>query len=264
MTAPPAGNPAAPATAERERLNPLTSFAVAGSTAVMTTAAASWPWSLTVVAACIVLSLAAGTAHRVLPAAAAVMVPLGLSLLVLHGLFFPEGRTVLAAWGPARITAEGLDFAGQRTLQLAAVVMALLVFSFSVRVPDLVAALSARGVQGRFAFVLASTLTLLPAIAGRARSIRQAQESRGLVISRSLVSRAAAFRLQAIPLVLSLIEDAGTRAAALEARGLGNAGPRTSYRMVPDSTLQRAARSVLVLLALASVVVRVVLAGTGG
>ena len=171
---------------------------------------------------------------------------------------------MLAAWGPARITAEGLDFAGQRILLLAAVVLALLLFSFSVSVPDLVAALSARGVQGRFAFVLASTLTLLPAIAARARRIRQAQESRGLVVSGSLVSRARAFRLQAVPLVLSLIEDAGTRAAALEARGLSNTGPRTSYREVADSCLQQAARTVLVLAALAAVVLRVVQVGAGG
>lgn len=262
MTASPAGRTAAPA--RRERINPLTLLAAAGSTAVITTAAASWVLSAAVVSACLGLSLAAGTARRMVPAAAAVLVPLGLSLLVLHGLFFPEGRTVLAEWGPARITAEGVDFAGQRILQVAAVVLALLLFSFSANVPDLVAALSARGVQGRFAFVLASTLTLLPAIAERARRIRQAQESRGLVISRSLVSRAAAFRLQAVPLVLSLIEDAGTRAAALEARGLTSRGPRTVYREVPDSTAQRAGRAVLVVLALAAVVLRVVQAGAGG
>ncbi|MDQ0732487.1 energy-coupling factor transporter transmembrane component T family protein [Arthrobacter sp. B1I2] len=260
MAASPAGRTAEPA--RRERLNPLTSLAAAVATAAITTAAGSWLLSLAVVAACLGLSMAGGTARRVLPAAAAVLVPLGLSLLWLHGLFFPEGRTVLAEWGPARITAEGLDFAGQRILQLAAVVLALLLFSFSVRVPDLVAALSARGVQGRFAFVLASTLTLLPAIAARAQRIRQAQESRGLVVSRSLVSRAGAFRLQAVPLVLSLIDDAGTRAAALEARGLSNTGPRTSYREVADSALQRATRVVLVLSALAAVVLRV--AGAGG
>ena len=248
----------------RTRLNPLTWLAAAGSTAAVTTAAASWQLSVAVIAACLGLSLAGGTARRVLPAAAAVLVPFGLSLLVLHGLFFPEGRTVLAEWGPARVTAEGLEFAGQRILLLAAVVMALMLFSFSISFPDLVAALSARGVQGRFAFVLASTLTLLPAIAARAQRIRHAQESRGLVVTRSLVSRVGAFRLQAVPLVLSLIEDAGTRAAALEARGLSSPGPRTSYREVPDSSLQRTARAVLVLLAVAAVVLRLVQAGAGG
>ncbi|MHC6592694.1 energy-coupling factor transporter transmembrane component T [Arthrobacter sp. C152] len=261
MTVRSAAGTAAPA--RPARLNPLTLLAAAGCTAVMTTAAASWAVSLAVTAACVGLSVAGGTARRVLPAAAAVLVPLAVSLLVLHGLFFPEGRTVLAEWGPARVTAEGLGFAVQRILLLAAVVLALLVFSFSVSVPDLVAALSARGVAGRFAFVLASTLTLMPAIAARAERIRQAQESRGLVVSRNLFSRAAAFRLQAVPLVLSLVEDAATRATALESRGFSAPGPRTSYREVADSGMQHVVRLILVVAAVAAVVLRVV-AGSGG
>lgn len=238
------------------RLHPLTSLAAAGSTAVMTTAAAAWPLSLAVIAAAVGLSAWSGSLRRLLPAAAAILVPLCLSLLVLHGLFFPEGDTMLAAWGPARVTSEGLSFALERVAQLGAVVLALLVFSFSVSVPDLVAALSARGVQGRFAFVLASTLTLLPAITSRVEGIRQAQESRGLVIRRGLLHRVAAFRLQAVPLVLSLVEDAGLRAAALESRGFSSPGPRTSYRDVPDSRLQRVLRVLLLAAAAAAVMVR--------
>ena len=134
--------------------------------------------------------------------------------------------------------------------------LALLLFSFSVSVPDLVAALSARGVNGRFAFVLASTLTLLPAIGARLQRIRQAQESRGLVIRRGWLHRVLAFRLQAVPLVLSLVEDAGTRAQALEARGFSSRGPRTSYREVPDPPFQRVLRMVLLLAAVAAIAAR--------
>jgi energy-coupling factor transport system permease protein len=246
------------------RLHPLTSLAFAGSTAVITTAAASWPVSLAVGAGALGLSAAGGTARRLVPAAAAVLVPLGLSLLIVHGLSFPEGRTVLAQFGPARVTAEGLAFAGERAAQLSAAVLALLVFSFSVNVPDLVAALSSRGVHGRFGFVLASTLTLLPAITAQAGRIRQAQESRGLVIRRGLLHKVAAFRLQAIPLVLSLVEDAGTRAAALEARGFSSPGPRTSYREVPDSVIQRLLRMLLVGAAAVAVAWRLWPGGAGG
>lgn len=238
------------------RVHPLTGLAAAGSTAAITTAAASLPLSLAVAAASVGLSLAGGTAPRLLPAAAAVLVPLGLSLLIVHGLSFPEGTTVLGEWGPVRVTAEGLGFAVDRGVQLSAVVLVLMVFSFSVSVPDLVAALSARGISGRFGFVLASTLTLLPAISDRLHRIRQAQESRGLVIRRGLLHRVAAFRLQAVPLVLSLVDDASTRAAALEARGFSSSGPRTSYRTVPDSRPQRLLRLVLVLMAVAAVALR--------
>lgn len=222
----------------------------------MTTAAASLPLSLAVAAGSVALSLAAGTARRLLPAAAAVLLPLGLSLLVVHGLSFPEGSTVLGQLGPVRITAEGLGFALERAAAVSAVVLVLMVFSFSVSVPDLVVALSARGISGRFGFVLASTLTLLPAASDRLRRIRQAQESRGLVIRPGLPHKAAAFRLQAIPLVLSLVDDAGTRAAALEARGFSSAGPRTSYRTVPDTVPQRLLRVLFVLAAAAAVALR--------
>lgn len=246
------------------RFHPLTALAFAGSTAVITTAAATLPVSLAVVAGALALAAAGGTARWVLPAAGGVLAPLGLSLLIVHGLSFPEGMTVLAQWGPARVTAEGLVFALERAVQLSAVVLAFLVFSFSVSVPDLVAALSSRGIQGRFGFVLASTLTLLPAITGRVDRIRQAQESRGLVIRRGLLHRAAAFRLQAIPLILSLVEDSGSRAAALEARGFSSAGPRTSYRKVPDSGFQRFLRLLLVLGAAAAIAARLGPAGAGG
>jgi energy-coupling factor transport system permease protein len=242
----------------------MTAVLPAKAREVISTAAASWPVSLAVGAGALGLSAADGTARRVVPAAAAVLVPLGLSLLIVHGLSFPEGRTVLVQFGPARITAEGLAFAGERAAQLSAVVLALLVFSFSVSVPDLVAALSARGVHGRFGFVLASTLTLLPAITAQVERIRQAQESRGLVIRRGLLHRVTAFRLQAIPLVLSLVEDAGTRAAALEARGFSSPGPRTSYREVPDSAFQRLLRILLAVAAAAAVAWRLWPAGAGG
>ncbi|BAS08602.1 cobalt ion transmembrane transporter protein [Arthrobacter sp. Hiyo4] len=138
-----------------------------------------------------------------LPAVAVILAPLVLSLLAMHGLFFPEGTTVLAQWGPARVTVEGLHFALERAAQLSAAVLVLLLCSFTISVPDLVAALSARGVHARFAFVLASTLTLLPAISSRLGRIRQAQEARGLVIRPGIVGRAGAFRWQAVPLVLS-------------------------------------------------------------
>jgi energy-coupling factor transport system permease protein len=243
------------------RLHPLTSLTAAGSAAVITTAAASWPLSLAVIGAAVGVSVLGGTFRRLLPAAAAVLVPLCLSLLVLHGLFFPEGVDVLAQWGPARVTGEGVSFALQRAAQLSAAVLSLLVFSFSVSVPDLVAALSSKGMRGRFAFVLASTLTLLPAITSRLERIRQAQEARGLVIRRGLLHRAAAFRLQAVPLVSALVEEAGTRAAALDARGFGSTGPRTSYREVPERPAERWLRILLLLTAAAAVAGRLWEAG---
>src|SRR3954447_13581429 len=154
------------------RLHPFTALAAAACAAAVTTAAASWPLSVAVTLVAVGLALRGGVAGRVLPAAAAILVPLGLSLLVLHGLFFPEGQTVLAQWGPARVTAEGLGFALELGTRTMACVLVFLLFSFTVTVPDLLSALAARRVPPQFGFVLASTLTLLPAVAGRLDRIR--------------------------------------------------------------------------------------------
>ena len=239
-------------------LHPLTSLTAAGCTAVITTAAGTWPLSLAVALAAVLLALRNNAGQRVLVTASAVLLPLGLSLLMLHGLFVPEGRTVLAAWGPARVTAEGLAFAWESGTRTGACVLVLLLFSFTVSAPDLVAALAGRGLPPQFGFVLASARTLLPALAGRLERIRAAQEARGLVLRGGVLSRLAAVRLQVVPLVLGLIEDSGSRAQALDARGFGAPGPRTSYREVADRPAQRRLRMALLLLTATAVALRLV------
>lgn len=239
------------------RLNPLTLLAAAAAVLVITTAASSWAFSLTVAAGAVALSAASGCARRVLLAGAAVLAPFWLSLLVMHGLFYPEGRTVLVQWGPARVTAEGLGFALDMGLRTSAFVLVLMLFSFSIRVPDLVAALATLRLPPQFGYVLASTLMLAPIIAARLGKVRQAQEARGLVVGKGIRSRLGAVRLQMIPLVLGLVHDAGTRAQALDARGFGRPGPRTTYRKVNDSHAQRGFRVVALLLAAVAVVLRI-------
>lgn len=240
------------------RLNPLTLLAAAAAVLAITTAASSWAVSLAVAAGAAVLAALTGTARRVLLAGGAVLAPFWLSLLLMHGLFFPEGRTVLAAFGPARVTAEGLGFALDMGLRTSAFVLVLMLFSFSVRVPDLVAALTTLRVPPQFSYVLASTLLLAPITAARLKTVRQAQESRGLVIGKDFRSRVHALRLQMLPLVLGLVNEAGTRAQALDARGFRRPGPRTSYREVHDSAAQRLFRWAVLLLGGAAVVLRLV------
>jgi energy-coupling factor transport system permease protein len=190
------------------------------------------------------LAVRGGVAGRVLSAAAVILVPLCLSLLVLHGLFFPEGHTVLAQWGPARVTAEGLGFALELGTRTTACVLVFLLFSFTVSIPDLLSALSARRIPPQFGFVLASTLTLL--------------------VRGGILSRIGALRLQMVPLVLALMDDAGSRAQALDARGFGSAGPRTSYRDVADTAAQRRLRAAALVLMAAAVAARLAVSWPAG
>jgi energy-coupling factor transport system permease protein len=240
----------------QHRLNPLTLLTAAAAVLVITTAASHWAVSLVVMLGALLTAGRAGVAGRLAPAAAVILLPLWLSLLVMHGLFFPEGRTVLAQWGPARVTVEGLTFAADMGLRTAAFVLVLLLFSFTVHLPSLVAVMTERRVPPHISYVLASTLSLAPVISSQLARIRQAQEARGLVFGGGLGQRMAAARLQMVPLVLGLIQDAATRAQALEARGFARRGARSSYREVEDSEAQRRFRLAALVLAAAAVVLR--------
>lgn len=205
---------------------------------VVTTAVGEWAVSLSVLLAAAVGTAFAGTAHRVWPAAGVILLPLAASLLLTHGLFFPEGNTVLWTWGPARLTAEGLALAGSLVLRAAVLVVLLLALSFSIRPADIMALCSNYRVPAQLGFVICSTLTIAPAIMQRARRIREAQQLRGLSTGTSFPARLASFRVLAVPLLLSLIHEAGERAAALDTRGFGGATARSSLREVPDSKRQ--------------------------
>lgn len=229
-------------TPSQARLNPLTGLTLAGSGAVACLAWATWGVWLAVLAAALLVAARAGTLRRVIAAAGVVVVPFALWALVIHGLFFPEGRTVLAEFGPARVTSEGLAYAGAIVLRTAALVVVMLAFSLWVSVPTLRAALVRRGAPAQLGYVLASALGLASTVAERLQRIREAQEARGLVVRKGPGGRVLAARLQVVPLVLQLIDEAGERAAALEARGHALPGRRTSYIEEPDSRLQRAVR----------------------
>ncbi|WP_369047202.1 energy-coupling factor transporter transmembrane component T [Sinomonas sp. P10A9] len=212
----------------------------------------------------------AGTLRRVGATAAVVVAPFALWALVIHGLFFPEGHTVLASFGPARVTVEGLAYAGGFVLRTAALVVVMLAFSVWVDIAVLRVALLRRGVPAPLGYVLASALGLASTVAERMRRIREAQEARGLVVRPAPGGRILAARLQVLPLVLALVDEAGERATALDARGQRLPGPLTSYVDEPDSAAQRVLRWALAAACVGivgSVVVRAVaeaLAGGAG
>ena len=179
---------------------------------------------------------------------------------MLHGLFFPEGRTVLAPGARPGSRRKDSAFALEAGTRTGACVLVLLLFSFTVSAPDLVAALAARGLPPQFGFVLASALTLLPAMAGRLEADQGgAGGPRTGGPAAGVVSRLVAVRLQMVPLVLGLIEDAGSRAQALDARGFGSPGP---HHQLPRGCRTRPPsagfRAVLLVLAAAAVVLRLV------
>lgn len=206
------------------------------------TAVGHWALSLAVLLAVAAVTFANGTAHRVWPACGLVLLPLAASLFLTHGLFFPEGHGVLWSIGPARLTVEGLSFARATILRAAVFAAVLLAFSFNTRPADIMAVFARYRLPAQLGFVLCSTLAIAPDISRRVQRIREAQQLRGFRGGRSLPARLHSLRVLAVPLLLSLMHDAGQRTIALETRGFGAGNQRTSFREVPDSKKQAAFR----------------------
>ena len=235
------------------RLHPFTGLAFAGAAAMVSLAADHWWLSLAIVAACLVLAHRRGITRRLAGTAAAVLAPLWLSQLLVHAVFDRTGSHVLLAWGPVRLTAEGLTTAGGLGLRVAAFATVFLLYSLTLDRYALVRALDRAGVPAQLGYVIAATLSLVPATMERARAISQAQAVRGAG-GRGPASRLMAARMLAVPLVLASLQDATERSVSLQLRGFPGGPERTQYVTVRARRWELPAAAAVLFLAAALVV----------
>jgi energy-coupling factor transport system permease protein len=130
-------------------------------------------------------------------------------------------------------------------------------FVLSTRPDHLMIALNQRGVPKTLTYVLVSAIQLVPRFQAKANAILDAQRARGLETEGGFVLRVKALLPVSIPLVLGSIVDVEERTIALEARGFSRSGPKTSYQVLADTSLQRAARVLMLLAAVGLVALAV-------
>ncbi|MDQ7030728.1 MAG: energy-coupling factor transporter transmembrane component T [Ardenticatenia bacterium] len=174
--------------------------------------------------------------------------PVFLSLILVHGLFYPGGRTPVWQVGPLTFTQEGLLFAATVGGRLLLAVGAFMVVLTTTHPADLTTALVNIGLSPEGAYLILAAIHLLPRMQARAQAIVAAQHARGLRTDGPPWQRARALLPLTIPLVLGAIQDVEERAMALEARAFRSSRPKTSLRVLRDSPAQRAFRRGLLLL----------------
>ena len=121
----------------------------------------------------------------------------------------------------------------------------------------LVEAMVAAGWRASVAFLFSATLSAVPALRERAHRIVDAQRCRGLPTRGGPLTRIAALRALALPLVLSALHEVDERALALETRGFSGSVRRTSLAPPPDPAMERVFRWGLLLGCLGLLVWRV-------
>jgi energy-coupling factor transport system permease protein len=243
------------------RLNPVTKLVAVLAIIVTAFALPHW-WVSALIVLVVILPAAviSRSGGRLLRLGGAILAPIILVLFIVQGLTFPGGRTAVFQWGIFTVTSEGLLFAlgiGSRIITL---VLASLLLVLTTHPGKLMSALTEKGMSPKFAYIISSTLQLIPAFRVRAESILLAQQARGLALPKNPMSGKRIRMMLPLlsPLVLGMFTDVEERSTAMEARGFGSTAKRTALIPVADSTAQRVARWLLVVLAIAAIATSIV------
>jgi energy-coupling factor transport system permease protein len=236
-------------------LHPLTKLALLGSFLI---AAATLP-SLWLVLGVYLLGLVPGAAWgRVLKpflkSSFLLIWPFALSLFLIQGFFTP-GEQIILQMGPLALKGEGIWLAAKFTARLLVWLGAAVLLMIVTRPDMLMLALIERGLPRQIAYIVLTSLQIIPRFQAKAQIILDAQRSRGLETEGTLLHRSRMLVPLIAPLIMSSILDLDERAIALEARAFSREGPRTSLVRLQDSGLQQAVRWLLLLLMVTLVVI---------
>ncbi|MCT2262397.1 energy-coupling factor transporter transmembrane protein EcfT [Brachybacterium muris] len=174
------------------------------------------------------------------------------------------GSRTLLVDGPWRwdLTAQQLFYQLVVTLKYFAVLPGVLLFITTTRPPEFASSLNRIGVPYRAAYAVSLALRYIPDVQRDFRTISQAQQARGLDVSRKvgLGTRIRNLTSTLMPLLLGAFDRIESVAAAMELRGFGRGKGRTWFDQRPLRT-----RDVVVMvgaaLLLAASVALVVLGG---
>lgn len=185
-----------------------------------------------------------------------VSLPLIISVVVIQSLFWGEGTPIFEFWilSPKW---EGAIFALISIGRILLSMSSFILFAMTTRPDTLMISLKQVGVPSSLAYIIVTTLQIIPRFQGKASTILDAQRSRGLETEGNLFVRARAVVPIVLPLVLGSLVEVEERAIAIEARGFNSNRKETALIEVPDTKGQQFMRRIFVVVMILSVVTRI-------
>lgn len=230
------------------RLNPVTKLIISSSLVIIAFLFPTFHVPLVMTAVVAGVIIVSGVTRAVFRIVAIIGTPLAISLLVIHGLFFPGNETVIYTFEPVPVVErvyyyqEGFEFALLYLFRILVLMLALLATIVTTHPKRLTIALMNKGMSNKFAYVFLAALQLIPQMQERALDILDAQQARGLDTKASIRRRVKSLLALMIPLLIGTLIATETRALALESRGFSRVGERTFLLDVPDTLLDRGLR----------------------
>jgi len=192
------------------------------------------PWQAAAVLAALVTALGATLDSGIswLKRWLLALTPLAISLFIIHVCFLHPPD--LLWFGLIPVSRRGLLESVSLIARVAFALGVFLLFLTVTHPSALLKALDAKKVPPGLSYVLASPLLLLDLFAERARSIQAAQQTRGLSLDQSVLSRLLALPALLVPLVTLGLMDNHSRSAALTGRAFRAFPYRTVLSPPPD------------------------------
>ena len=177
-------------------------------------------------------------------------------LFLMQAFFQPIGNQVIFKIWFLDITRESLLFAFRNAMRIVMMVSSFTLFLLTTHPSELMSDLTRRGLPGQFAYVIISTLQILPQMLAKAQTIIAAQRSRGLDTQSSFLRRVGSLGPLVGPLVFGSLVEVEERAIAIEARGFTSTHVKTSLYDIPDTNVDRTIRWFLIVLVILTIALK--------
>ena len=239
------------------RLNPMTKFILALAM-IIVSFTNPWYWTPIFILSVLIVPLCflGRVAREYFNTFFRVILPAWLFIFLMQAIFQPVGQSVLIKFWLLDITHESLSYGFQISTRIAVMVSAFSLFLLTTHPSELMSDLTRRGLPGQFAYVIISTLQILPQMQSKAQTIIPAQRSRGLDTESTFLKRAGSVLPLVGPLVFGSLVEVEERAIAIEARGFTSKHVKTSLHEIPDPIFDRVLRWILLVLVITSIILK--------
>ena len=170
------------------------------------------------------------------------ILPAILFMFFMQSVFLPIGETVVFQLGRFDVTREAMQTAFLTVSRVFVMVSSFAVLLLTTHPGELMSDLTRRGLPPQFAYVINSTLQILPQMQAKAQTIIAAQRSRGLDTESTFMKRVGSLLPLVGPLVFGSLIEVEERAIAIESRGFTSTRVKTSLYDVPDTQADKIIR----------------------
>jgi energy-coupling factor transport system permease protein len=228
-------------------LNPLTKIVLALGI-ILVSFFSPWYWTSLILLFLVItpLCFAGKVSKEYFTSAIRLIIPAAGFIFLMQAFFQPVGETVIFKFWVLDVTQESLWYGFYVAARIAVMISAFTFFLLTTHPSELMSDLTRRGLPGQFAYVIISTLQILPQMQAKAQTIISAQRARGLDTESTFLKRAGSLLPLVGPLVFGSLIEVEERAIAIEARGFTSTHIKTSLHDVPDTSSDKTIRRILV------------------